>query len=135
MLYALAAASVTRPRLLPWSNADGKPCYLVTDPSGTGPLSRIADNVESVQLGMAADLLDHATDLLDDAKTTAPQLRFLAARLTESLYDVHRIARSRGARLSVPEDDEGVRQSTSEGSSRYRDTEDEDDDEDEEPVL
>ncbi|EPD60358.1 MULTISPECIES: hypothetical protein [unclassified Streptomyces] len=107
--YDPAATSATRPRLLPWSDADGKPCYLVTDASGSGPLSRIADNVESVQLGMAGDLLDHAADLLDDDRATAPQLRFLAARLTESLHDVHRIARSRGARLSVPgADDEEV---------------------------
>lgn len=56
---------------------------------------------------MADDLLDHAADLLGDGKATAPQLRFLAARLTESLHDVHRIARSRGARLPVPHDEEG----------------------------
>lgn len=101
-----AATTTTRPRLLPWSNPEGNPCYLVADASGTGPLSRVADNVEAVQLGMAGDLLDHAADLLDDAKATEPQLRFLAARLTESLHDVHRIARSRGARLPVPDDDD-----------------------------
>ncbi|MFE5051186.1 hypothetical protein ACFRAI_33310 [Streptomyces sp. NPDC056637] len=88
-------------RLLPWSNLDGKPCYLVGD--GAGHLSRIADNVEAVQLGMADDLLDHAADLLDDPKVTAPQLRFLAARMSESLRDVHRIARSRGGRLPAPQ--------------------------------
>ena len=105
-----AASTATRPRLLSWSNPDGNPCYLVADASGTGPLSRVADNVEAVQLGMAGDLLDHAADLLDDAKVTAPQLRFLAARLTESLHDVHRIARSRGARLPVPDDDDEARE-------------------------
>lgn len=55
---------------------------------------------------MADDLLGHAVDLLGDGKATAPQLRFLAARLAESLHDVHRIARNRGARLPVPHDDE-----------------------------
>ncbi|KUM90477.1 MULTISPECIES: hypothetical protein [Streptomyces] len=105
-----AASTATRPRLLPWSNPDGNPCYLVADASGTGPLSRVADNVEAVQLGMAGDLLDHAADLLADIKATAPQLRFLAARLTESLHDVHRIARSRGARLPVPDDDDEARE-------------------------
>ncbi|MFH8799406.1 hypothetical protein ACH4F6_07385 [Streptomyces sp. NPDC017936] len=99
-----AAATVSRPRLLPWSNLEGNPCYLITGATGTGHLSRIADNVETVQLDMADDLLDHAADLLGDDKATAPQLRFLAARLTESLRDVHRIARSRGDRLSVPDD-------------------------------
>jgi hypothetical protein len=101
-----AAPTVGRPRLLPWSNLDGNPCYLVTDNAGTSRLSRLADDVEAVQLGMAGDLLGHAVDLLGDSKATAPQLRFLAARLTESLHDVHRIARSRGDRLSAPDGEE-----------------------------
>ncbi|MFF2131886.1 hypothetical protein ACFVW1_42380 [Streptomyces olivochromogenes] len=87
-------------RLLPWSGEGGKPCYLVGD--GTGYLSRVADTVESVQLGMSVALLDHAADMLDDHKVTAAQLRFLAARMAEALRDVHRIAESRGARLPVP---------------------------------
>ncbi|MEV2217395.1 hypothetical protein AB0H86_39225 [Streptomyces sp. NPDC050997] len=94
-----AVPTVTRPRLLPWSNLDGNPCNLITDDIGTSRLSRMADDVEAVQLDMAGDLLDHAADLLGDSKATAPQLRFLAARLTESLHDVHRVARSRGDRL------------------------------------
>lgn len=100
------ATTVSRPRLLPWSNLDGNPCYLLTDDTGTSHLSRVADHVEAVQMDMADSLLEHATDLLGDTKATAPQLCFLAARLTESLQDVHRIARSRGARLSAPHDDE-----------------------------
>ncbi|MFE6333078.1 hypothetical protein ACFVOK_07620 [Streptomyces sp. NPDC057798] len=96
----------SRPRLLPWSNLDGNPCYLVTDATGTSHLSRVADDVEAVQLDLADDLLDHAAGLLGDSKATTPQLRFLAARLSESLHDVHRIARSRGARLPAPHDDE-----------------------------
>lgn len=87
-------------RLLPWAGPEGKPCYLVTD--GTGYLSRVADNIESVQLGMSAELLDHAADMLDDQKATSAQLRFLAARMAEALRDVHRIAESRGARLPGP---------------------------------
>lgn len=83
-------------RLLPWSSPDGKPCYLVGD--GTGYVSRVADDVESVQLGMAADLLDHVDDLLADRRATPEQLRYVVARLAEALRDVHRIARSRGAR-------------------------------------
>ncbi|MEU8735055.1 hypothetical protein AB0C68_37510 [Streptomyces tendae] len=101
-----AAAAATRPRLLPWSNLDGNPCYLVTGDTGTGRLSRLADDIEGVQLGMADDLLGHAVDLLGDNKATASQLRYLAARLTEALHDVHRIARSRGARLAMPHNDE-----------------------------
>ncbi|WP_419248355.1 hypothetical protein [Streptomyces virginiae] len=87
-------------RLLPWTGTDDKPCYLIGD--GTGYLSRVADNIESVQLGMAAELLDHAADMLADGKVTTPQLRYLAARMAESLRDVHRIALSLGARLPVP---------------------------------
>ncbi|MER5210460.1 hypothetical protein ABT063_07765 [Streptomyces sp. NPDC002838] len=86
-------------RLLPWAGSGGKPCYLVTD--GTGYLSRVADNIESVQLGMAGELLDHAADMLADHKATSAQLRFLAARMSEALRDVHRIAESRGARLAA----------------------------------
>ncbi|MEU8968547.1 hypothetical protein AB0D11_04590 [Streptomyces monashensis] len=85
-------------RLLPWAGAEGKPCYLVTD--GTGPLSEVADTVESVQLTMAAELLGHAADLLADHRATSAQLRFLLARMREALTDVHRIAVGRGARLA-----------------------------------
>ncbi|MFD3623776.1 hypothetical protein [Streptomyces sp. NPDC058698] len=103
------ATTIGRPRLLPWSNLDGDPCYLVTDDTGTGRVSRLADDIEAVQLGMADDLLGHAVDLLGDGKATAPQLRYLAACLAEALHDVHRIARSRGARLAVPRGDEPSR--------------------------
>ncbi|MER5749792.1 hypothetical protein [Streptomyces sp. NPDC002088] len=87
--------SVTR--LLPWAGSEGKPCYLVTD--GTGYLSRVADAIESVQLGMAGELLGHAADMLADRRATPAQLRFLLGRMSEALADVRRIAESRGARL------------------------------------
>lgn len=86
-------------RLLPWSSPEGKPCYLIGD--GTGYVSRVADNVESVQLGMAVELLDHADDMLEDPQVTSAQLRYVVARMAEALRDVHRIARSRGARLAA----------------------------------
>ncbi|AXE82796.1 hypothetical protein [Streptomyces atratus] len=85
-------------RLLPWSSPEGKPCYVIGD--GTGYISRVADNVESVQLAMAAELLDHADDMLDDRQVTSAQLRYVVARMAEALRDVHRIAQSRGARLA-----------------------------------
>ncbi|MER5970713.1 hypothetical protein ABT112_13410 [Streptomyces sp. NPDC002055] len=87
-------------RLLPWVSPEGKPCYLFGD--GAGCVSRAADNVERVQLGMAADLLDHVTDMLSDGYVTPEQLRFVAARMSEALRDVHRIAQSRGERLARP---------------------------------
>ncbi|WP_405561127.1 hypothetical protein [Streptomyces sp. NBC_01180] len=105
MMYQSRNPTGTNARLLPWANLNGDPCYLLGDADGTSTshITRVADNIESVQLGMADDLLDHAADLLGDHQATAHQLRFLAARLTESLHDIHRIARSRGGRLPVPE--------------------------------
>ena len=85
-------------RLLPWARVDGRPCYVIGD--GTGYVSRMADGVESIQLGMADDLLGHADDLLADRRVTSSELHFLASRLTESLRDVKRVAESRGARLA-----------------------------------
>ncbi|MGW5864215.1 hypothetical protein ACWFRJ_18845 [Streptomyces sp. NPDC055239] len=87
-----------RARLLPWSTVDGNPCYLVG--SATGRLSKVADNIESVQLGMAGVLLRHAGDMLANPRVTPEEVRFVAARLTESLREVRRIAESRGDRLS-----------------------------------
>ncbi|MFD7612864.1 hypothetical protein [Streptomyces sp. NPDC059828] len=93
-------------RLLPWTGAEGKPCYLIGD--GDGYVSRLADNIESVQLGMAVDLLDHTDDLLSDRSATPEQLRYVIARLAESLRDVHRIARSRGNRPAVAGRDDNL---------------------------
>ncbi|MCX4882327.1 MULTISPECIES: hypothetical protein [unclassified Streptomyces] len=86
------------PRLLPWPGPEGKPCYLITDDLG-GPVSRLADATESIQLGMGTELLAHARDLLPDTHMPAGELRFLAERLTEALQDALRVAESRGLRL------------------------------------
>ncbi|MGC9538204.1 hypothetical protein [Streptomyces sp. UG1] len=84
-------------RLLPWAGTDGKSCYLVGD--GTGYVSRLADQIETVQLGMADDLLGHAAELLAERRVTSGELHYLAQRLSECLRDVKRVAESRGARL------------------------------------
>ncbi|MFD5201333.1 hypothetical protein ACFWM7_14560 [Streptomyces sp. NPDC058375] len=94
-----ARAEASPMRLLPWTDVEGKPCYVVGD--GTGYVSRKADEAESIQLDMADELLGHAIDLLGDDGATAQQVRFLAGRLTESLQQVVRIAESRGARLDA----------------------------------
>ncbi|MGW1653205.1 hypothetical protein [Streptomyces atratus] len=86
-------------RLLPWAAAEGKPCYVLGD--GTGYVSRMADGIESIQLGMADDLLGHAADLLADRRVTGAELHFLASRLSESLQEVKRVAESRGSRLNA----------------------------------
>ncbi|MCN9239372.1 hypothetical protein NGF19_00990 [Streptomyces sp. RY43-2] len=85
-------------RLLPWTNVEGKPCYLVG--GGKGYVSRLADQIETVQLGMAGTLLGHADELLAERRVTDAELHYLARRLSESLRDVKRVADSRGARLA-----------------------------------
>ncbi|MWA12210.1 hypothetical protein [Streptomyces sp. BA2] len=82
-------------RLLPWPGPEGKPCYLIGD--ATGPVSRVADAMESVQLGMGGELLTYARGMLADAPEG--ELRYLAERLTEALQDALRVAESRGLRL------------------------------------
>ncbi|MFE8016822.1 hypothetical protein ACFU3O_29320 [Streptomyces antibioticus] len=89
-------------RLLPWSGPEGKPCYLSTDDQG-GYMSRLADNVESIQIGSAAQLLNLASELLDDKKAGLDDMRRLTRELVWSLRDVLRIATSRGDLLGVSE--------------------------------
>ncbi len=86
-------------RLLPWTGTGGKPCYVVGD--GTGYVSRKADEVEEIQLDMAYELLGHVDGLLTEPGVTAPELHFLASRLSECLEQVQRIAESRGSRLEA----------------------------------
>ncbi len=85
-------------RLLPWTGPDGKPCFLSTD-DNDGHMSRLADNIESVQLGMATELLGQAVEILADAETGPEDLRSLAKDLTGALRDTLRVATSRGHRL------------------------------------
>ncbi|OSP42994.1 hypothetical protein B7767_12495 [Streptomyces sp. 13-12-16] len=94
-------------RLLPWTGPDGKPCFLSTDDSG-GYMSRLADNIESVQLGTATELLDQAVDML--TTDTAPDdMRLLAKSLTGALRDTLRVATSRGHRLDSRSTDHRLR--------------------------
>lgn len=81
-------------RLLPWTNADGNPCYLSAAPADS-PVSRLADDMERIQLAMGSELLGYAKGLSE----CPVELRFLAARLCEALADALRVAESRGARL------------------------------------
>ncbi|MEV0928485.1 hypothetical protein AB0I99_25800 [Streptomyces spongiicola] len=91
-------------RLLPWAGQDGKPSYLAGD--GTGYLSRLADNMESAQLGLAGELLVEATCVLEGRQWTQGELHLLAVRLADALTNVHRIAISRGKRLPTPAGDD-----------------------------
>ncbi|MFF5434943.1 hypothetical protein ACFY5K_33620 [Streptomyces griseofuscus] len=89
-------------RLLPWSGSDGKPCYLSTDDKA-GYMSRLADNIESIQLGTATELLEHASDTFNDPDTDGEDLCLLAKELTGALRDVLRVATSRGHLLAASE--------------------------------
>ncbi|KUH36075.1 MULTISPECIES: hypothetical protein [Streptomyces] len=89
-------------RLLPWSGPDGKPCYLSTDDKDSY-MSRLADNIEAVQLGTAADLLVEAEETLGAGDADTEALRHVAQELTGALRDVLRIAISRGHRLTASE--------------------------------
>ncbi|GGZ77654.1 hypothetical protein [Streptomyces bluensis] len=93
---------IERPRLLPWTTPDGKPCYLSADPEA-GRLSRLADDVEAAQLRSGEQVLAGARAVLDDATAGERAVRFALTRATESLGDVIRIAVSRGGRISVQE--------------------------------
>lgn len=85
-------------RLLPWTGPEGKPCFLSTD-DNDGHMSRLADNLESVQLGMATELLNQALAMLAEADTDPDDLRLLTKDLTGALRDTLRVATSRGHRL------------------------------------
>lgn len=92
-------------RLLPWPSPEGKPCFLRTDGHG-GYLSRLADDMEAVQLSMGTEVLDHSREVIQDSKASAPELRYVAASLAACLSDALRVAESRGMRLPVPPVDE-----------------------------
>ncbi|WP_405459449.1 hypothetical protein [Streptomyces sp. NBC_00101] len=78
-------------------------------------MSRLADGIESVQLGMAKQLLEHADEMLHDPReVTRDQLGYVTRCLTASLRDVHRIAESRGSRLAAVAD--GMRDEPSPGT-------------------
>ncbi|MBB1245511.1 hypothetical protein GL263_18380 [Streptomyces durbertensis] len=97
--------SITAPRLLPRRSPEGKPCFLTS--SGDGYVSRLADEMEAVQLAMGENVLDHARTVLEDPNASDAELRYTGHRLAECLKDALRVAESRGMRLSVS-DDEGV---------------------------
>ncbi|MFI0144656.1 hypothetical protein [Streptomyces globisporus] len=82
-------------RLLPWSGPGDKPCYLSTD-DPDGYMSRLADNIEAIQLGTASELLDEAAEALDNQRTSLDDMRCLVKELTGALRDVYRVATSRG---------------------------------------
>lgn len=96
--------SYVPPRLLPWEQ-DGHPCYLSTDGGPDSVMSRLADDMEAVQLGIGAQVLKGARGVLANPVSAHAELRYVGLRLAECLSDVLRVAESRGARLPGPEGD------------------------------
>ncbi len=72
-------------------------------------MSRLADNIESAQLGMATALLDQALDILAQGETDPDDLRLLTKDLTGALRDTLRVATSRGHRLDSRSTDQRPR--------------------------
>jgi hypothetical protein len=91
-------------RLLPWPSPDGKPCYLSTDDAGSY-LSRLADDMEAVQLATAENILTLTRSILDNPASPYTEVRYAGLRLAECLTDALRVAESRGRRLPTPDTD------------------------------
>ena len=87
-------------RLLPWSGPGDKPCYLSTD-NPDGYMSRLADGIEAIQLGTASELLEEASEALDNQGTSLDDMRCLAKELTGALREILRVAMSRGHLLAA----------------------------------
>ncbi|MFJ8488792.1 hypothetical protein ACIRBZ_10540 [Streptomyces sp. NPDC094038] len=96
-----ASTSPTTLRLLPWHSPDGKPCYLSTDDNG-GYLSRLADDMEAMQLSTAEDILSLTRAVLEDPASPPTEVRYAGLRLAECLTDALRVAESRRRRLPTP---------------------------------
>ncbi|MGW0988529.1 class I SAM-dependent methyltransferase [Streptomyces sp. NPDC002486] len=80
---------------------------VVTDDNGSY-LSRLADDLEAVQLATAIDVLGLARTVLDDPNSPYAEVRFAGVRLAECLTDALRVAESRGMRVPVPEIEDTV---------------------------
>ncbi|MFD4945856.1 hypothetical protein ACFVYE_23830 [Streptomyces sp. NPDC058239] len=85
-------------RLLPWTSAEGRPCYLSTD-NPHSRLSRLADEVEDEQLDCGEAVVAGAEAVLVDQAAGEFAVRFALTRAIESLREVLRVAESRGARI------------------------------------
>lgn len=90
-------------RLLPWTGPDGKPCYLRTDDEKASYVSRLADNLEAVQLGMAVKLLGYVEKVTTESRPSETELGSMVRHLSQALRDAVRIADSRGKRLPAPD--------------------------------
>ncbi|MFB7085439.1 ATP-binding protein [Streptomyces sp. NPDC056296] len=84
-------------RLLPRTGTHGRPGLLITD--GDGTVSRLADRIEEVQLGLGERLLGRTRGRMATHRPGNAEIRLLTGQLADALADALLIARSRGARL------------------------------------
>ncbi len=92
----------TRLRLLPWPGPNGQRTY-TPDDSPNGHVARLADRVEAEQIATAGSVMALAKGMLDTGLPIEPnECAYLMKRLTECLFDVLRVAESRGGRLPAP---------------------------------
>ncbi len=91
-------------RLLPWTGEGGQPAYL-TPKDEDSFVSRFADGLESVQLGMAERLL-HSTESAWADRAPGADMTSVIPHLCHALRDAVRVAKSRGYRLPDPEEDD-----------------------------
>ncbi|MFE7074468.1 hypothetical protein ACFU96_30725 [Streptomyces sp. NPDC057620] len=66
-------------------------------------MSRLADHIKAIQLGMAAELLEEAFEIFAEEDADLDRLSLLTVQLAGALEDVLRVATSRGRRLVAPE--------------------------------
>jgi hypothetical protein len=63
----------------------------------------LADELESVRLGVGRELLGYVRRTLAEAQPGEAELTGMVAHLSMALTDVLRVAESRGGRLGVPD--------------------------------
>ncbi|MFF8309554.1 hypothetical protein [Streptomyces lydicus] len=71
--------------------------------AGSGFLSHLADTTEAMQLDTAAELLEHAREVLGYGEKEPNELQLIALDMMGALCDVLRVAISRGHRLALTE--------------------------------
>ncbi|MCD7440417.1 ATP-binding protein [Streptomyces lincolnensis] len=95
------SGEVNHVRLLPWTGSQGQPSLLLTD--GDGTVSRLADRIEDVQLGLAERLLGQVGNVLPARGRTVGELGVFAWQLADALHDALLIADCRRTRLRTGE--------------------------------
>lgn len=86
----------THARLLPGTGGDDQSRLLAAN--GNDPMSRLADRIEGVQLGLAGRLLGRARDLLATGPVGGAEPEALNVQLADALADILRVAESRRLR-------------------------------------